>query len=194
MGVEENVEYSQKGLSVVQIILGGVMLGIGNKYMPIERLATREELIANVTTHSGRITEEDPCPNGAAYFLYVSGIISLVTALVHVLTRVWYHISMRDNHMSGKEACLFWSLRVGSVILFIAEIVIVIWGSVVVFGAWAHWTDDYKLHAEHPDEYNYCPHEPMMCAFVILLLKWVCIPALFVCAVCCVFFLRWYFG
>ena len=52
-------------------------------------------------------------------------------------------------------------------------------GSVVVFGAWAHWTDDYKLHAEHPDEYNYCPHEPMMCAFVILLLKWVsliCLP------------------
>ena len=46
-------------------------------------------------------------------------------------------------------------------------------GSVVVFGAWANWTDDKEEWEKFPKKFNYCPHEPMMCAFVILLLKWV---------------------
>ena len=46
-------------------------------------------------------------------------------------------------------------------------------GSVVVFGAWANWTDDYDEYIASGDEKNYCMYTPMMTAFVILILKWV---------------------
>ena len=46
-------------------------------------------------------------------------------------------------------------------------------GSVVVFGAWATWTDDYNEYIQDMDNKNYCAYTPMMTAFVILILKWV---------------------
>ena len=46
-------------------------------------------------------------------------------------------------------------------------------GSVVVFGAWASWTDDYDEYVADPENKNYCAYEPMMYAFVILIIKWV---------------------
>ena len=46
-------------------------------------------------------------------------------------------------------------------------------GSVIVFGAWSSWTDDYQLYSANPDSYNYCQYEPMMFAFCILIIKWV---------------------
>ena len=46
-------------------------------------------------------------------------------------------------------------------------------GSIVVFGAWATWTDDYDKFLADPDIYNYCAYEPMMWAFGILVTKWV---------------------
>ena len=46
-------------------------------------------------------------------------------------------------------------------------------GSVVVFGAWASWTDDYDEYVADTENKNYCAYEPMMYAFVILIIKWV---------------------
>ena len=46
-------------------------------------------------------------------------------------------------------------------------------GSVVVFGSWASWTDDYEEYLSDVEVFNYCAHTPMMFAFIILLLKWV---------------------
>ena len=46
-------------------------------------------------------------------------------------------------------------------------------GSVVVFGAWSSWTDEYAEYASHPEKYNYCANQPMMFAFVILIINWV---------------------
>ena len=43
----------------------------------------------------------------------------------------------------------------------------------VVFGAWASWTDDYDEYVADPENKNYCAYEPMMYAFVILIIKWV---------------------
>ena len=45
----------------------------------------------------------------------------------------------------------------------IVEFGLLIWGSVVVFGAWATWDYDERK----------CPYSPMMFAFVLLILKWV---------------------
>ena len=50
-------------------------------------------------------------------------------------------------------------------------------GSVVVFGAWSTWTDDYDEYIADVDNKNYCAYTPMMTAFVILILKWVNINA-----------------
>lgn len=61
----------------------------------------------------------------------------------------------------------------------------------VVFGAWATWTDDYEKYARAPEEYNFCAYQPMMFAVVILIIKWVLIPALIAfscfCTTCCGF-------
>ena len=43
-------------------------------------------------------------------------------------------------------------------------------GSVVVFGAYAHWTDDYEEYMKDPDVLNYCKRKPMMTSFVVLLI------------------------
>ena len=50
--------------------------------------------------------------------------------------------------------------------LWIVELVMLIWGSVVVFGAWPTWTLG-------RDRRSHCPYSPMMFAFVLLILKWV---------------------
>ena len=43
----------------------------------------------------------------------------------------------------------------------------------MVFGAWSTWTYDISQYEADPEKYNYCAYEPMMFAFVILLIKWV---------------------
>ena len=45
-------------------------------------------------------------------------------------------------------------------------------GSVVVFTAWATWTNNYEDYAADVENKNYCAYEPMMYAFVILVTKW----------------------
>ena len=49
----------------------------------------------------------------------------------------------------------------------IVEFVILIWGSVVVFGAWHTW-DEKNEQSE-----NYCTSSAMMFAFVLLISRWV---------------------
>ena len=58
-------------------------------------------------------------------------------------------------------------------VMTIVDFVMLIWGSVVVFGAWATWTDDWNAYQQDPEGLNYCAYNPMMTAFVLLLLKWV---------------------
>ena len=43
----------------------------------------------------------------------------------------------------------------------------------MVFGAWASWTDDYDEYVADTENKNFCAYEPMMYAFVILIIKWV---------------------
>ena len=57
--------------------------------------------------------------------------------------------------------------------MIIVQLVMLIWGSVVVFGAWATWTDDLDAYKANMDTLNYCEYQPMIFAFSILLIKWV---------------------
>ena len=62
--------------------------------------------------------------------------------------------------------------KMSSGVMTIVDFVMLIWGSVVVFGAWATWTYNWDEAQEDP-ELNYCMYTPMMTAFVLLLIKWV---------------------
>ena len=57
-------------------------------------------------------------------------------------------------------------------IMIIVDFAMIIWGSVVVFGAWANWTDDLDKY-NNDDKYNYCKYTPMVFAFSTLITHWV---------------------
>ena len=59
-------------------------------------------------------------------------------------------------------------------VMTIVDFAMLIWGSFVVFGAWANWTYDFETY--NPEKNNFCEYTPMMTAFVILILKWVICP------------------
>ena len=61
-------------------------------------------------------------------------------------------------------------------VMGIVDFAMLIWGSVVVFGAWANWTDNFEDFKDDPEKFNFCERTPMMTAFVILILKWVICP------------------
>jgi len=169
--MKTNGEKTQKGYSIIQIALGIIMLVIGLKYLPPAMEEVSEDQV--VSADGVKTKEDDPCPNGAAYYLYVAGIVLLVTNAIHILSRVSQYLAERDGKISCGEACGLGILKFGSGCMAVADIVILIWGSVVVFGAWASWTDDYDEYVADPENKNYCAYEPMMYAFVILIIKWV---------------------
>ena len=60
-----------------------------------------------------------------------------------------------------------------------------IWGSIVVFGAYDSWSYDESHKYKNDDEYSYCPCTPFMTAFILLILEWVLKPCLALC--------KWFF-
>jgi len=54
----------------------------------------------------------------------------------------------------------------------LADLIVVVWGSVLVFSNYASWS---YTDTTSP---SYCAHTPMLFAFVLLLVKWLLIPAL----------------
>ena len=55
-------------------------------------------------------------------------------------------------------------------------------GSVVVFGAYASWTDEEG--EEESKKETYCASPPFLCAFVLLLFEWITFPIKVCCVVC----------
>eukprot|EP00092_Neocalanus_flemingeri_P097040 GFUD01123599.1.p1 GENE.GFUD01123599.1~~GFUD01123599.1.p1 ORF type:complete len:213 (+),score=45.24 GFUD01123599.1:145-783(+) len=185
---KDNADKTQKGYSFAQIILGVIMLVIGLKHLPA---ATEGDAIATTISEETAAEaplpseESDPCPNGAAYYLYVAGIVLLVANLVSIVSHISKYLAMRDGKVDCGEKCGLGILSFASFGMVIADIVMLIWGSVLVFGAWSTWTDDYATYAAAPEELNYCAYQPMMTAFVILIIKWVLIPLLMALICCC---------
>ena len=171
------------GYSIIQIALGVVMIVIGQKHLPMKEVPDDEM----------KSKEDDPCPNGAAYYLYVAGLVLLVTNTINFLSKVAWYLAERYGIISNSEAyCCLAFLKFGSVCFIVADLAILIWGSVVVFGAWANWTDDYDKYISDPEKFNYCANEPMMFAFVILIIKWVLPPCMLVLMCFCCFCFCWW--
>ena len=62
----------------------------------------------------------------------------------------------------------------------LAQVGIIIWGSILVFGAYSTWVyDENSKTLESP---NYCGYSPFMYSFVMLIVSWCLIPFVVCCA------------
>ena len=129
-----------------------------------------------------------PCHNGAAYWLFVAGICLLVSnckskwvtlkcrphfvlTAILLLAKIIVECSEEDGmYLRRCAGCVgMCVVNLTTFLVMIVEVAMLIWGSVVVFGAWSNWKE-----AGDADQHdNYCPHHPMMMAFILLILKWV---------------------
>ena len=70
-----------------------------------------------------------------------------------------------------------------SSIVVLCDLIVVIWGSVVVFSNYSSWT-----YTDQTSE-DFCEKTPMVFAFTLLLIKWLLIPTILVLgcitALCC---------
>ena len=124
--------------------------------------------------------EEDPCPNGAANWLYVAGIVVLLSNLMVGCFTLYKWNAERDAHVDCCERCGMCFNWVIMACMGILEFSLIMWGSVVVFGAWASWTDNPEEFDKDKEAKNFCEYTPMMTAFVILILRWIEIPVMLV--------------
>jgi len=177
---KENSAKSETGFSLMNLVMGIVMVVFGYQNLPAETTGTLVE-------DGGEEDAGDPCPNGAAYWLYVAGICLLVSNSINTWAKIYKKYAERDGKIDSGEKIVLGINKMSSNVMFLIEFVMLIWGSVVVFGAWATWTDDYEEFNANQEEMNYCRYNPMVFAFSILLVKWILIPVIIVLTCCCFF-------
>jgi len=153
-------ENSARGFSLLSITLAAAMVAVGSLYW-----------------------DEELCRFGASSYLYYGGVFSLVVNLLGLASSLAKWWALKDGKISVSERRLLWFLGVSTSIMLLADLIVVVWGSVVVFSNYASWS---YTDTTSP---SYCAHTPMLFAFVLLLVKWLLIPALCltgcISAVCC---------
>lgn len=172
---EAEIERAGLRYSIFDIILAILMIAIGAKFY-------------------GTVDGKEICPNNAAWWLLTAGLVFLGLNLINVIARIYRGCVLDQGKNSFVERCGMEILLISSAAMTIVDFVVIIWGAILVFGSYSSWTDNlgkYERNMEKPspEELNYCPYTPMMTAFVILIVKFILIPALIimvtVCA-CCV--------
>ena len=156
------------GYSFFGLIFSAVMVGIGVQYLPDEK--------------------RDPCPNGTASWLFIAGLLALVTQTLNIVAKIYQKFVERNgtNGCGLKFVTACGSYRFSTISMIIVELSILIWGSLVVFGVLNAWSGIFlKGNSEHREDTkyhnkNYCDFEPMITAFLILIFKWELIPCLVV--------------
>merc|ERR1711953_514910 len=153
-------ENSARGFSLLSIALAAAMVTVGSLYW-----------------------DEELCRFGASSYLYYGGVFSLVVNLLGLASSLAKWWALKDGKISVSERRLLWFLGVSTSLMLLADLIVVIWGSVVVFSNYAWWS---YTDTTSP---TYCAHTPMLFAFVLLLVKWLLIPALCltgcISALCC---------
>jgi len=150
-------DYGKLCNAVVAFIFGCVMMGIGHSY--------------------GHL-----CQNGAATFLFYGGLIKIISNIFSILLFCFIRCAEKDGVISGKEYCGIGILSLIQTALWIGNLVVIIWGTIVVFGNYSTWT--YEAPEEGtPTNMDYCDYTPFMFAFVLLILDWIILP-FFVCCIC----------
>ena len=99
--------------------------------------------------------------------------MTLLLLAINTWAKIYKWCAERDGKIDCGEKVGLAVNKMSSGVMTIVDFVMLIWGSVVVFGAWATWTADWNEYQQDPEGLNYCAYNPMMTAFVLLLLKWV---------------------
>jgi len=120
----------------------------------------------------------DDCNNGAAHFLYVGGIVILIANSLGLLAEIAHSLAMKDGVISKGEKCGLCLITIMKGMMSFVNLCVTLWGSIVVFGAYAYWTYDKEQAAEA----YYCPYSPMIFAFVFLIIQWILLPFMIACA------------
>merc|ERR1712203_884324 len=81
---KENSAKSETGFSLMNLVMGIVMVAIGYQNLPGE-------------VAEGEAAAADPCPNGAAYWLYVAGICLLVSNSINTWAKIYKKCAERDG-------------------------------------------------------------------------------------------------
>merc|ERR1712080_337239 len=158
-GMQEKGERGSFCYSLIQCVMGGAMVGVG-------------------------YTNLNNCNNWAADFLLYAGIIILATYVTVILLSCAKKCAKKDGRISCMEKCGLCFINLINLCLLIADFVTLIWGSIVVFGAYSSWLseDDPSLppgclqgESSCPD---YCDYGTFMFAFVLLIIRWVLVPFL----------------
>jgi hypothetical protein len=160
----EQGEKSQSGYSILQIVIGALMLWQGLK------------------NNGGEPAYSDMCPNGAAEYLYIAGILLLVINLFGLIAVVAQKCAMKDGKISCGEQCGLNLLSFITGMMWLGDLGLAIWGSVVVFGAYSTWTYEGDNDAvDGEGNAIFCDYTCFMFAFVLLILRWCTMPF----AICC---------
>ena len=102
--------------------------------------------------------------------------IQLVITAINGWAKMYKKCAERDGKIDCGEKVGMAINSFSSGVMTIVDFAMLIWGSVVVFGAYANWTDNWDTYKDDPEVKNFCENTPMMTAFVILILKWVICP------------------
>merc|ERR1712032_657736 len=119
---------------------------------------------------------------GATEYLVTGSSIIISTNIVPIIFSISVNLALCDNHISRTESFFLRLLLFVKDIMPLAGIIVTIWGSVVVFGAYSSWSAELELTND-----DYCARPPFLCAFVLLILQWVLVPLL-ICIVLCTCF------
>jgi len=150
-------DYIEIGYCITKLILACIMIPIGSKH---ESTAVENS--------------SESCPNGAAYWMKIAGIVLLISSLMNICAKLYKKYAERDGQVDCCEKCLIGMNYFSTACIGVVDLAMLIWGSVVVFGAYSDWTSD-----DAAKDY-YCAYVPMMTAFVILILKWILVPCIIV--------------
>merc|ERR1712228_441578 len=83
--------------------------------------------------------------------------------------------AMKDGKITIGEKCGLNFLSFITGMMWLGDLGLAIWGSVVVFGAYSEWSYEGDVGP------NYCDYTCFMFAFVLLILRWLIMPF----AICC---------
>merc|ERR1711915_162128 len=150
------------GFSSVQVVLGACMVYYGFMYFT-------------------------DCNNGASAYLYYGGMCLLCINIASLTLNSCTMCFKKDGDKNCCESCGLGCLTLIASLLSIANLVIFIWGSIVVFGSWSDWSSDpgESVGEDGVANENFCPYTPMMFAFILLVVEWVLMPVMLICACCC---------
>jgi len=218
--MDPSIRRTHTANTLIHCIIGAIMVGLG-------------------------YTNLENCNNGATSYLYYAGIFLLscnLPGLVIVCaqevrqTKQWWTgqrtpaplptTTQDEDATSTTSRPESWGekiVHIGNLILFLADIIALLWGSIVVFQAYSKWTyvltdiplDDGKTDVLNNNDTdvqnycvlnpndcipnpNYCAYTPFITAFVLLIIEWTWIPALIcvgvVCPFCAVFWACFLYG